>query len=364
MKPAISVVIPFYREGKLLENALDSVLQQTFQDFEIILVNNNATGETLQIAQAFNASQPNRIHLFHEPDQGACSARNTGIRNSRGTFIALFDGDDRMKPERLDRQIQILQDNPDVSLVSCHHDLITFDGVEVIQRNIPELSYSSKSTLELKKILKDLFEPFGFPYIDSFDLFSASFLLFRRDDALKAGLFDSRLNPRGKDDWEFVMRMFELGRFVLIPEALQYFRDENPQTRKFKLKAKHEKRVLLHEQKFIGILWERYGQTIPQNKASFKKLVCYTLNRFGCYLMGFKEGKKLGKNFLKRALILDPSDVAFWKNYTKTWAPSSFHPHFFDFEEEQDQTLDFEPDFSCTYLKWPPTIPSGKTIAD
>jgi glycosyltransferase involved in cell wall biosynthesis len=355
----ISVIIPFYKEGKFLGDAIESVLAQTIQDFEIILVDNNATEETRQIATYFAQRHPNTIRILHEPEQGAPSARNHGILNAKGEFIALLDGDDMMKPERLARQLETLRCQPDVSLVSCYHDFVAYDGKKIIEKNIPELSYNSKNIFEFKKILKQLFLPFNFPYIDSFDLFSAPFLFFKRENAIKAGLFDTRLNPRDKDDWEFTLRMFMLGKFVLIPESLEFYRDENPQTRKLKMKELHKKRVILHEQKFIGILWEKYGLDYPQNYSTFKKLIAFTLKRFGCHMMGFTRGKKIGRVFLKRAVVLYPSDIRAWKFYIKSLSPKCFYPRLFEFDnlKETDIELDIDLNDSRMFLKWPPFIP-------
>jgi len=356
MDPTISVLTPFYREGKLLEEALQSVLAQTFRDFEIVLVDNNATPETREVAQSFAKSHPTIIRLIHEPKQGITAARNTGIRNSRGRFIATFDGDDIMKPERLERQLDAIRDHPDVALVSCHHYMMSADG-QVLQKTLPELSYGPKEDREFKSIVKKLFEPFNFPYQDSFDLFSGSFLFFRKEDAFQVGLFDMRQNPYGKEDWLFSMRMFERGRLVLIPEPLQCFRYATAAMNSHKIKEKHTARKLLQEQKLIGILWELYGVPFPQNKKVFHEIIAQLLRDFGFSLMRLSGGKKVGRIFLKRALKQDLSNIDSWKYYIKSWAPSALHPRLFFFDKERDAKPDYDSAFAKTYLKWPPTIP-------
>lgn len=356
MAPTISVVLPFYREGRLLEEAIQSVLVQTFRDFEIVLIDNNATPETREIAQFFAKSHSTIIRLIHETKQGIVSARNTGIRNSRGTFIATFDGDDIMKPERLERQFDAIRNRPDVVLVSCHHNIISADGT-FLNKTLPELSYGPKEDREFKSIVKQLFEPFNFPHQNSFDLFSGSFLFFRKEDAFKVGLFDTRLNPYGKEDWLFSMCMFERGRLVLIPEPLQNFRHATAAMNSHKPKEKHTTRKLLQDQKLVGVLWERYGVRFPQNRKIFQKLIAYYLKDFGCNLMGFSGGKKVGRIFLKRALRQDLSNIDSWKYYLKSWAPSALHPRLFFFDKEKNDIPDFDSTFAQNYLKWPLTIP-------
>lgn len=357
MNPLISVVIPVFREGSLLEPAIRSVLSQTFQDFELIIVDNNSTEETLEVAKSFCNLYPDKIRLLYEKEQGACSARNKGILEAKGTYIALLDGDDVMKPERLERQLRALIDQKDASLVSCYHDLISHDGKETISYNVPELSYNSKNVLELKKILRKLFVPLKINYLDTFDLFSAPFLFFRKTDAIQAGLFDVRLNPRDKDDWEFIIRMFMIGKFIHLSESLQFYRSEHPQSRLYKLKDMHQKKTLLQEQKFIGILWEKLGAPFPQNHPVFKELIAFTLKRFGCYLIGFSQGKSMGKEFLQRAFRFQPKDPRTWKFLVKAYAPRALHPRFFEFASERNDHLDFDEHFAFSYLKWPPLIP-------
>ena len=358
MDPTISVVIPFYREGKLLKEAIQSVLGQTFRDFEIVLVDNNATPETREVAHAFVKSHPKIVRLIHETKQGCSSARNAGIRNSRGTFIAAFDGDDVMKPERLEHQFDAIRDRPDVALVSCHHDRMSADG-QILNKILPELTYGSKEDREFKSIVKQLFEPFNFPYQDSFDLFTGSFLFFRKEDAIQVGLFDTRLNPYGKEDLLFSMRMFVRGRLVLIPESLQYFRWATAEMNSHKPKEKHTARRLLQEQKLVGVLWERYGVPFPQNRKIFKKLLAHLLSDFGSSLMRLSGGKKVGRIFLKKALQQDLSNIDSWKYYIKSWAPSALHPRlfFFDKDKIREAKPDYDSEFAQTYLKWPPTIP-------
>lgn len=354
--PTVSVVIPFYREGKLLEEAIQSVLTQTFRDFEIILVDNNATSETREIAQSFAKSHPSIIRLIHETKQGCSSARNAGIRNGRGTFIATFDGDDVMKPERLARQFDAIRDRPDVALVSCHHDLMSADG-RILKNNVPELSYGPKEDREFKLIVKQLFEPFGFSYQNSFDLFSGSFLFFRKANAIEIGLFDTRLNPYGNEDYLFSMCMFEKGSFILIPESLQYFRYATAEMSRHKPKEKHTLKKLLQEEKFLGILWERYGLPFPENRKIFRKLIAHFLKDYGCNLMRLSGGKKIGRIFLEKALRQNISSFEIWKYYLKSFAPSHLHPRLFYFEKEWNGKPDFDSNFARDYMRWPPTIP-------
>lgn len=78
LPPAVSVVIPCYHGKNLLAEAIESVLLQTHQDFEIVLVDNNADPESKAVMEKFRKAYPNKIRIVFEPDQGVCSARNRG----------------------------------------------------------------------------------------------------------------------------------------------------------------------------------------------------------------------------------------------------------------------------------------------
>ncbi|KGA94327.1 glycosyl transferase [Leptospirillum ferriphilum] len=362
MKPIISVILPFYREGSLLAPSIDSVLSQTFVEWELVLIDNNASEETRHIARDYANSCPEKIRIIHEPEQGVISARNTGVLQARGEFIAFTDGDDLMKPERLKRQYEILSSRPELSIVACHYDLLSHDGQTVLEKNCPGFTYGSKNILEWKSYLKALFHPFHLQHIESFDLFGSPFLFFRKEVALKAGLMDKRFNPRDLEDFEFCMRMFELGGFDLIPEALQFYRTENAETRKNKHKDKHTKMTLDKLQTFLTVLWERYGRDYPDNHPVFQSLLAFHLNNFGCYLMRFSHGKKIGSFWIRRAVFLKPEDLRYWKSYIKTFLPKRTHHRYFDFPEERQEELEFDRIYANRFcnLKFYPPEPKGK----
>lgn len=108
--PTVSVIIPTHNRANLIGKAIDSVLDQTCQDFEIIVIDDGSTDNTAEIVKGFDDF---KIHyISHELNRGTSAARNTGIKASRGEYIALLDSDDEWLPEKLDRQVEVLQDEP------------------------------------------------------------------------------------------------------------------------------------------------------------------------------------------------------------------------------------------------------------
>ncbi|WP_420581186.1 glycosyltransferase family 2 protein [Reichenbachiella sp.] len=111
----ISVVLPFYNAQSCLKQAITSILNQTYSDFELLLINNNSTDNSESIAKQL-AQTDSRIQLLSETQQGVVFAANTGMRAAKGEFIARMDADDVAQPERLERQLRHLESNPDISI--------------------------------------------------------------------------------------------------------------------------------------------------------------------------------------------------------------------------------------------------------
>ncbi len=124
----ISVIIPTYNRRHTLERAIDSVLSQTFKPFEIIIVDDGSEDGTRNWLQEAYPS----IKYIYQPNNGVSSARNKGIRSSRGSWIALLDSDDEWMPEKLEDQVIFINENP--GSLFCHTNEIWIrNGVRVNQ---------------------------------------------------------------------------------------------------------------------------------------------------------------------------------------------------------------------------------------
>jgi len=109
--PRVSIIIPTYNREKLILQALDSIFKQTFQDFEILVIDDASTDRTEQIIKDLNHSQIEYYKL--KENSGQCIARNYGIKRAKGEFIAFLDSDDIWMPEKLDKQIKCFEKGPD-----------------------------------------------------------------------------------------------------------------------------------------------------------------------------------------------------------------------------------------------------------
>jgi glycosyltransferase involved in cell wall biosynthesis len=136
--PLVSVIIPAYNASRFIAATLDSVLAQTFKDFEIIVVNDGSpdSEELERVLEPFRS----RITYLRQENQGPSVARNTGIRESRGKFIAPLDADDLWEPEHLSAQLDALNADPSMDMV--YADARIFGDAPEAGRTVMELNPS------------------------------------------------------------------------------------------------------------------------------------------------------------------------------------------------------------------------------
>ncbi len=116
--PEVSIIIPTYNRANLLREAIDSVLTQTYQNFKLFVVDDGSTDNTREVVAGYGE----RVAYIFQENRGVSSARNLGIQSSTGAFIAFLDSDDLWLPEKLEQQIAIMEQRPDIQL--CHTEEI------------------------------------------------------------------------------------------------------------------------------------------------------------------------------------------------------------------------------------------------
>lgn len=121
----VTILMPVYNGEKYIAEAIDSVLAQTFTDFEFLIVNDGSTDSTEKIISSYNDP---RIKLVNQVNGGVSCALNTGLSLAKGKFIARFDSDDICYPERLMEQVAFMKQNPDYVLIGSDADYVTEQG--------------------------------------------------------------------------------------------------------------------------------------------------------------------------------------------------------------------------------------------
>ena len=357
--PEVSVVITFFREKELLKESIDSVLKQTFQDFEIVLVDNNASPETRSVAETYVKKEPDRIRIVHEPVQGMCSAKNAGILQSRGIYIALLDGDDLMKPNRLQHQRDILASRPDLSLVTCAYDRISHDGLKVLEERVYSPTLQSVMWQSLEQEFAKLYgHSFPASHVKTFSLTIPSTFFLRKETAINAGLFDIRLNPRWCEDYELQTRLFLQGPFYRIPDPLIGYRAASLDAQRLKEQQISGFERYWQDQRFFTILWENFSGFGPETQAALKKIRSLWLKSVGLHFIGYQEGVRIVRTLFKRSLLSHPGDKEIWKLFLKSLAPTQLRSRLFWMKTvEKAEWIRNEPEFGKQFLSWPPQFP-------
>jgi glycosyltransferase involved in cell wall biosynthesis len=135
--PLISVLMPVYNARRYLAEAVESILNQTFGDFEFLIVDDGSTDDSAEILRGF-AARDARIRLVSRPNTGYLVALNEMLGKARGELIARMDADDIALPDRFERQVAFLRDNPDHLVVGCRVLLIDPEGDPLCEWNFDQ----------------------------------------------------------------------------------------------------------------------------------------------------------------------------------------------------------------------------------
>ncbi len=345
------MIIPLFKGGKHVKSAISSVLNQTYKDFNIIIVDNNASAESKNYAIHFERQFPQKIKLIHEKEQGVSFARNKGILESKGELIALLDDDDIMYPHRLQLQVEMFDRYPDSSIISCWDDLISYEGKIINSSHIPSEIFWVKILLGETEYYKK--SPFVFHL--------PSTMLFPREKAISCGLFDVRFSPSYMtEDVDFEFRMYKLGHFRIVPMSCMAYRFTEGEFERQKWNGEEIRAftqwagsniVFSNMQEYLDLPPHIYLRKL-------RKIQSQWLREFGCFLMQFPEMRESAKHLLKRAFRSGPFDYKAWKSYLRSFYPASLYGKAFHFEVEREfpKSFAFPEGFENTYFSISPSF--------
>jgi len=199
----VTVVVPCFNTKKYVDEALLSIRNQTYTNLDIIAVNDGSTDETPQLLDR-HAECDARVRVVHQRNRGLPGARNAGLRQARGEFVCFLDADDVMVPDKIEKQMQFLRDNPGIDLVYSDY-------------------FVGDSDLELIG-LKAARLPEG-KVLDAFshkNWLAVMTPLVRRSLVESVGEFDETL--RASEDWDYWIRCAMTGTFGYLPGPLAIYR--------------------------------------------------------------------------------------------------------------------------------------------
>ncbi len=200
--PQVTIVVPIYNGSAYLSETIESLLSQTFGDFELLAIDDGSTDTSSDIVRSF---KDERVRLIEKENGGLCTALNRGIAQARAPYIARSDQDDISFPERLKRQLQVMTDHPEAAGLFAYS---TKFGSKHRWSNADKMVMSPG---ELKE-----YEPMK----DGCLLCSTMFV---RTEALKSiGGFRQEYYP--SDDWDMECRLAQAGKVLVLREPLIAYR--------------------------------------------------------------------------------------------------------------------------------------------
>src|SRR5438445_5451065 len=175
--PRVSVLLPVWNGEAFLEQAMESILRQTFSSFELIVIDDGSTDRTTAIAEEF-ASGDNRVRVLRRPHEGLSAALNAGIAATRGEYVARMDADDISVPDRLQKQVAYLDAHPACVAVGTWIEVVDEAGVHLGLKTFVE-THEEISAALLRGV-----SPIAHPTV-----------VMRRDVLRGAGGYDARCYP-------------------------------------------------------------------------------------------------------------------------------------------------------------------------
>ncbi|MBE9038750.1 glycosyltransferase [aff. Roholtiella sp. LEGE 12411] len=252
----ISVIIPAYNSEKTIKTTIESVLNQTFADFELIIVNDGSQDSTLDIIAKF---QDSRIKVLSFNNSGGNVSRNRGLNYAVGEFISFLDADDIWTADKLEIQLKALQENPQAAVAYSWTDYINENGAFVVSGRHVNLNGDVYEELLLTNFLENGSNP-----------------LIRREALIELGGFDKSLSAA--QDWDMWLRLAYKFDFVCIPSVQILYR----------ISANSVSSNLLRQEKACLQLLERAYQARPSTLKNnwnisltnlYKYLTCKALQK-------------------------------------------------------------------------------------
>lgn len=267
VSPLVSVIIPTYNCELYIAETLDSVLNQTFKDVEIIVVDDGSTDRTREIVAAYG--QP--VRLVAQSNAGVCTARNRGIREAAGRYVCLMDHDDYWFPDKLAEQVQMLRARPETGVV--------YSSFILWHRDSGSGKFPEPASFDLAAYPDGIDPEFsGWIYhqflLDCWMLTSTA--MFRREVFDSCGVFD--VNLPYSEDWELWLRVSRAYPFIKLRRPTTLYRQHPQQGNRMARSTDYRTRLLEQAARQWG-LCSRDGRCVTRSQ--FKRQLAIYHAEFG-----------------------------------------------------------------------------------
>lgn len=277
--PTVSVIIPTYNRAHLIGQSIQSVLDQTYQDFELIVVDDGSSDPTAEMVRSF--ADPRIHYLRHEKNRGAAASRNTGIAAARGEYTAFLDSDDEWLPDKLEKQMKAFGNLPSVvGMVYTDMWRISEDG--------------SRNYWHASRIAPDDGPAYDHLLSDRLTSISMSSVVIRRACFDKAGMFDEEF-PR-LIDRDLFIRLSKHFYFYHIAEALVNYHEAAK-------RISSDPELLIRARRLI---LEKYYDDIKKNGRSLAQHQ-YVIGNLLCQIGQTNQGRR----YILEAVRLHPLNIKY-----------------------------------------------------
>lgn len=196
--PLVSVVVPMYNQSLYVEDALQSILQQTYEDIEVVVVDDGSHDNGYQIASGY-AEKDSRVIVLRQDNLGPSCARNNAIVHSLGKYILPVDADDLLHPTCIEKMVTYLEQHPECSLVTCD---VQYFGARTDRMILPDYSFDTLLCMNCMVCTS----------------------MFRREDFDKTSGYNQNMR-NGLEDWDFWLTLLNKDSIVhKIDEVLFFYR--------------------------------------------------------------------------------------------------------------------------------------------
>lgn len=271
-KPRVSIVMPVYNCEKYLAEALASLLVQTYEDIEIVVINDGSTDSSKSILLRFAKLDP-RIRIINQKNSGIVNALNRGIKESSGEYIARMDGDDTSFPNRIKEQVEILDANPESVLVAGNYEVMDEHSQTMYRERIAPDNEFIQRAFYLRNVV------------------AHGSVMFRKSATKLVGDYSDKYGPT--EDMELWMRMLDSGQFTATGTSIYRWR-VNSQGITSQNNAESIKQAKLH----IKQRWSRMHPAYFSRKN--------LINKTNSYLIDYK----IDGEWHKRAFLSDTAQIA------------------------------------------------------
>ncbi len=287
----VSIIIPVYNGARTVPSALASVFAQSYTDYEVVVVDDGSTDDTAVVLAGYK----DRIHAISQPNSGASTARNAGIRASGGEYVAFLDDDDEWMPEMLERCAAVLDRDPNCALV--------YAGAYKVDSNGRPMPNQDSQTwgLDSPTLAQMLERPWNVV---------PSRVMVRRATLERSGGFDERCVRA--DDIYFLLLAREHGYFRSVPELL--VRKSTRPLYPTALKRERGYEV------FVRLVRERYGAAATPLIREFRRMRMKVMKHMARLLI--EEGRtREARRCLARVIYYQPASPKAYRRYLKTFLP-------------------------------------------